>query len=1845
MLKKFGAIIILLGVFSAVSPYPSSIAWSEDLDGSHFAPVSPEFLEWQRKFQADSEDTSTKQVSMSVRISSQTQDNNNNNDDDNDNNDYIFYGDIPSPVDRSHLWENPPNTDNNNIKLRDRSSNIPSKYDLRNDSYQRLSNIRDQDPWGTCWAFAAIGSLESNYRTIYSGEDIDLSELHLAYFVYGDTRNGKSFSQISGKSILDNGGNEDMAIAFLSRMGTVNEDQLPYSLVKENKWTLPMKYPEDYKSSGVRLKEAYTLGPLTGSAMKDVVKNLVMEKGAVKISYYAGSGAYTPEGTSTTAYFNNTNGTSTNHAVTIIGWDDNFSVDNFNSNMRPKNNGAWLVRNSWGTNWGDKGYFWMSYEQYIRGVTVFITEQSNETLKQYGYDDLGHVGGWGNSDSNYYGWAANVFQAENKETLREIAFYTTENNALYEAYIYKLGTNEPSSPVPNNVNSYSAYISSTSMPYAGYHVIELPETVDLEQGEYFSVVLKLKNSQRGYTVACEYAYNGYSDKAVVNYGESYIYFTTDSSIIPQAGQWSDFANNKRNACIKAFTTIDIAINEANFPDNNFRAYVSSNFDSDKNNFLNLSEINNAKIIDISNTKLENVYGIEHFTNLKNLELDGAKLTAIDISNNTKLETLNLNNNNLTSINLENNLYLTKLYLAGNKLKAIDLTGNTKLTDLDLSDNKLTSINLADNTALTSLEFANNQLTAIDLSYNSELANLTLSGNNITQLDLSNNKKLTSSVLTPQTPLYNLEYVNSSRGCQVNMKDYVSKPEKITGIKYYTSGSNNALNANYDSKTGIAILNSIPDRIEYTYDTGNSNTSLTVMIKISSPVITNDMTDSSNFAKIGAKYNLQLEASGITPITWALDEGSKLPAGLSLNSRTGKITGTPRESGSFDVTIIAENLYGQTVKTLTIWVTPNITANSKLADAQEGTPKDYKLAVKGSNENIVWTLEPDPSQYKDIMNVISIEQDTGIIHCNSSKACADKSSPYKFTVHAGFKGTDVKDSRGFTLLVKGTAPKIISSTLKPGVLGSTYKFTPEAEGTGIDENNCTWTAANLPSYLTLDPKTGVISGTINSSNTRKITITVQNSWGKASKNFTLTAGNINITTTSLKQAQIDSNYSDKINAAYTGSGSSNITYSFSGKAAKIKGLSFKDNGEISGTPTAANKAGTYTLTVKITCTVNGSKLTASENFSLVLKDSEPSIADKTLDPAVVKTKYDKQTINATGSHLKWQMQWAGSAIKGLTLKNGTIYGTPSTPDAKKGINTPGDYYVKAAVTNNSGSNASEASISKTFKITLQDSQPKITTSNNKPFKAVIGKSFSQTFKTSGTNITWHNIEWLGSKIDGLEFDNGRLYGIPDNISNKAGEYKFRLTVSNSNPNASTEFTISLSDPARNKITTKSLPNAILGEVYPTTKITAEGSGSSWEMSWVKDSKGTETGNPINGLDLSSSGTISGTPEVTNQQPGTHYIKATLKGGSKDDVSKVFAIKLKDSVPVIDAPDSDKLLATVGQEYNLTLTASSGTNLKAWSAPKSVKNFDNWSFSGNGNSATIKGTPLKAGTYKITVKLSNSAKTVSRTIAIKASDVKPKLNESIQDAVIGQYYEHEFTASQGTNLTWKFEWLKDSKGTTKGAKSIPGLTFDSKTHTLKGTVKTSSTTGVYYIRVTASNNAGKDLKIFTLTLKEAANDKAESESESLSNDPDKLSDSQEQQDSNSESKTTDSDDITLTEDKITHTKRSSQVKAGTLITSGDKNYIIVCVLDALSVPESKQYEIQAEISPDIKTGSKLVWLANPINADYSEDDGIIEFYDEDHSPVDALPESHSIIAAPWLRKGVIYEPVILVEVELE
>lgn len=413
-------------------------------------------------------------------------------------------GYVPPPMDYSHpmarLEEN-----------RSEALTLPSSYDLR--TYGKVTAVRNQGACGSCWAFGTMASLESY---LLNGETTDCSENNLK------DKHGFDYTCCAG-------GNADMSTAYFARWGgPANESDDPYN---QDSCISPASVPVQE-----HVQDVITLPGRSGALDNNAIKEAVTTYGAVAISMNWADGAY--NATNYAFYYNGA--LTSNHMVAVIGWDDNFAASKFNT--PPAGNGAFLIRNSWGSSWGNTGYFWISYYDTCAAryeSTVFMAQPTSGFSYAYQYDPLGATSALG------YGvgipaWAANIFTAAATQRLAAASTYFLANNTSYELYVYT-GCSASSPTSGTLASSSSGCIAS-----AGYHTIILPSPVSLASGQLFSIVFKLNTPGYGYPVPMEYPFSGYSSGATAEAGQSF--YSYDGTA------WSDLTAlcTNTNVCIKAF---------------------------------------------------------------------------------------------------------------------------------------------------------------------------------------------------------------------------------------------------------------------------------------------------------------------------------------------------------------------------------------------------------------------------------------------------------------------------------------------------------------------------------------------------------------------------------------------------------------------------------------------------------------------------------------------------------------------------------------------------------------------------------------------------------------------------------------------------------------------------------------------------------------------------------------------------------------------------------------------------------------------------------------------------------------------------------------------------------------------------------------------------------------------------------------------------------------------------------------------------------------------------------------------------------------------------------------------
>ena len=412
---------------------------------------------------------------------------------------------------------------------------IPESYDSRDYGY--VTDVKYQGDSGNCWAFSTLSALESDsiIQNLDTLESADYSEAHLAWFggrsLTDNTEDPAYGDGINYDSPFLMGGNWLTTTAPLARWnGVANETDYPFYV---EDLSLMTGYPEENRydtSSGIVINSSELMLNM------DDAKQWIIDHGSVTAAFYYDEPYYNSE---TSAYYINTGG-SINHQITIVGWDDNYSADNFSAVINPGNNGAWICKNSWSEYWGDNGYFYISYyDESITYFAGFTSKAVDENSNNYTYNGTGY-GTYFNNSSPIQ--TANVFTAKGCEKLTSVSIYTLTDSCEVTIYIYK--DIKKNYYYPNQ--GTLALSMETFVPREGYHTIELTEAVQLSPDSIFSVVVECLSPDGVNYIPFEYDYSGIVFSA--NKGESFV------NIGRNATTWID--NTQRgwgNLYIQAFT--------------------------------------------------------------------------------------------------------------------------------------------------------------------------------------------------------------------------------------------------------------------------------------------------------------------------------------------------------------------------------------------------------------------------------------------------------------------------------------------------------------------------------------------------------------------------------------------------------------------------------------------------------------------------------------------------------------------------------------------------------------------------------------------------------------------------------------------------------------------------------------------------------------------------------------------------------------------------------------------------------------------------------------------------------------------------------------------------------------------------------------------------------------------------------------------------------------------------------------------------------------------------------------------------------------------------------------------
>ncbi len=507
------------------------------------------------------------------------------------------------------------------------------KFDLRDVNGKSYSTpVRSQAPFGTCWSFATVAAIESSILGAgLNGADgkpatadtLNLSEKQLAWFSARALNDPSSPQNGEGQFVPDFMNNTESLTEFMNRGGNamfstcalaqgigpshessnkffeyhgkestvvsrwMDGSLQKYSYSEADDWTIPDEYRFE---SDYSIKETHTL-PETHYIDENgyytykeegtkAIKQELLNLRAVQISFQADSsmpgdnsdGRYISDNWAHYTYIP----TLTNHAVTIIGWDDNYSKDNFikgsmTMKMRdgkevvfdkqPPANGAWLVKNSWGSgdnefpdkggaSWGVEengvhtGYFWLSYyDKSMSSPVSYVVEQGSEEVNGIDQHDYMPTALPTAAKFDDEVKMANKFEVAHDEVLKQVSCFTVYPNTevTYDVYLLDESSDKPTDGIKvaeknikyeysgfhkEDLKDFDIYFDVSGngsndfmlTKYQGYSIVVTQKT---EDGKYVMNLPSENNSEQGQT----------SFKGIINMGESYLL---------KDGEWRDY---------------------------------------------------------------------------------------------------------------------------------------------------------------------------------------------------------------------------------------------------------------------------------------------------------------------------------------------------------------------------------------------------------------------------------------------------------------------------------------------------------------------------------------------------------------------------------------------------------------------------------------------------------------------------------------------------------------------------------------------------------------------------------------------------------------------------------------------------------------------------------------------------------------------------------------------------------------------------------------------------------------------------------------------------------------------------------------------------------------------------------------------------------------------------------------------------------------------------------------------------------------------------------------------------------------------------------------------------------
>ena len=441
---------------------------------------------------------------------------------------------------------------------------LPKRFDLRDWGW--VSPVRSQGWMGACWTFGMTGTLESALLKA-TGIAADLSENNMQ-----DTM--LRYSTYGINSMFEGGANIASVGYLLSWLGAFTQDADTYD--EMGKLSPLITTNQDIHIQDVMFTPNKEIPNGTH------LKLAILKYGSIDVSYNGQSTYnevtpyYRPD---TYAQYVNDSSIRPNHAVSIVGWDDNFPKEKFG--ITPPGDGAWIVKNSWGSGFGENGFLYVSYydQSLLKSLDVLgyatsiIIENTVPYNKNYQYDMFWGSDFVGNGTVRYM----NVFEALESDAIAAVGTYFNQSGINYTVEIY--------------VNGVLKLTQDGVSPYYGYHTVKLDNYIPIKEGDIFKAVITSNSMPR------------------FELKDSRVHYTNNISFISFDGEnWEDNYNSGNIACLKVYTValpiftedlVKIYKNDSKFEVNIGVANETVTFEINGMNYTRISDENGTAKIAIN----------------------------------------------------------------------------------------------------------------------------------------------------------------------------------------------------------------------------------------------------------------------------------------------------------------------------------------------------------------------------------------------------------------------------------------------------------------------------------------------------------------------------------------------------------------------------------------------------------------------------------------------------------------------------------------------------------------------------------------------------------------------------------------------------------------------------------------------------------------------------------------------------------------------------------------------------------------------------------------------------------------------------------------------------------------------------------------------------------------------------------------------------------------------------------------------------------------------------------------------------------------------------------------------